>query len=104
MQVAPLDQWIEQALRRTRPGANHRYVTLARLHRQNAMLCASLAVKLKLTPSSKIDKNVSRDGDRPLAVAGLGYPAQAAASDPVIRTMSAPSSTASALSKRSGNA
>jgi hypothetical protein len=52
-------------------------VTLAKLHHDSARLCASLATKLKLTPSSTIDKNISRDGDRPLAVYGLGYQPQA---------------------------
>jgi hypothetical protein len=73
------NQKVEQALRRARAGPSARYVTLSRLHRQGALLAATLATRLRLTPSTAIDKNISRDGsDKPVAVASFGYPEQPA--------------------------
>jgi hypothetical protein len=66
---------LQAQLRKARPGTSDRYVKLSRLHRQQAMLAASLAVKLRLVPSSKTDKHLPNDGDRPLP--DMGYPLQA---------------------------
>jgi hypothetical protein len=64
---------IEMAMRKLRPGGK-RYSELAKLRHNSARLCASLSVKLKLLPSTVVQRNVSADGDRPLSVNGLGYP------------------------------
>jgi hypothetical protein len=56
-------QQIEAALRKTKPGASERYLTLARLHRQSAALAATLGTRLRLTPHSKLDKTQPTDGD-----------------------------------------
>jgi hypothetical protein len=54
---------LEAALR------NDKSVTqrLARAHRQAVALAASLATRLRLTPSSKLDKRTPQDGDLPVA-------------------------------------
>src|SRR5215469_8452578 len=49
-------QKIEAALRKAKPGTGERYQKLARAHRQSVALAASLATRLRLTPSSKLDK------------------------------------------------
>jgi hypothetical protein len=59
-------QQIEAALRRTKPGASERYLTLARL-RQSATLVATLATRLRLTPHSKLGKNQPTDGELPVS-------------------------------------
>jgi hypothetical protein len=56
-------QQIEAAPRRARPGAGKRYLTLARLDRQSAMLAASLGTRLRLTPHSRLDKTQPTDGN-----------------------------------------
>jgi len=33
------------------------------MHRQTAMLCALLATKLKLVPSSRLDRRTPQDGE-----------------------------------------
>jgi hypothetical protein len=40
---------------------------LARLHRQSVALAATLATRLRLTPSSKLDKSQPTDGELPVA-------------------------------------
>src|SRR5262249_8161502 len=45
-------QKIEAALRKVKPGISERYQKLARLHRQLTALAATLATRLRLTPSS----------------------------------------------------
>ena len=54
-------QVIEAALRKTKPGTGERYHKLARLHRQSVALAATLATRLRLTPSSKLDKRPPTD-------------------------------------------
>jgi hypothetical protein len=49
-----------------KPGTSERYLTLARLHRQSAMLAASLGTRLRLTPHSKLDKSQPPDGELPV--------------------------------------
>jgi hypothetical protein len=58
---------IEVVLRTTEPGTGERYTKLARLHRQSVALTASLATKLRLVPSSKLDRRTPQDGDLPVA-------------------------------------
>jgi hypothetical protein len=60
-------QRLEAALRKAKPGASERYQRLARLHRQSVGLCATLASRLRLTPSSKLDKRTPTDGELPVA-------------------------------------
>jgi hypothetical protein len=67
---------IEVAMRRLKPGGSKQYATLVQLHHASSRLCASLSVKLRLLPSTVVQRNVSADGDRPLQVNGLGYPQQ----------------------------
>jgi hypothetical protein len=50
-----------------KPGTSDRYKTLARMHRQAVALAASLATRLRLTPSSKLDKRTPTDGELPVA-------------------------------------
>jgi len=57
---------IEAALRTT-PIDDARYSKLARLHRGNVALAATLATRLRLTPHSRIDKNRPQDGELPVA-------------------------------------
>jgi hypothetical protein len=45
-------QRLEAALRKAKPGTSDRYQRLARLHRQSVALAATLATRLRLTPSS----------------------------------------------------
>jgi hypothetical protein len=59
-------QQIEAALRKAKPGTSDRYQRLARLHRQSVALAASLATRLRLTPSSKLDKRTPTDGELPV--------------------------------------
>jgi hypothetical protein len=66
------NQKVEQALRGARAGPSARYVTLSRLHRQGALLAATLATRLRLTRSTAIDKTlalalkvVEARGDKP---------------------------------------
>ena len=49
-------QRIEAALRKARPSIGERYQKLVRVHRQSVALAASLATKLRLVPSSKLDR------------------------------------------------
>jgi hypothetical protein len=53
-------QRIEAAMRKAKPGTGERYQKLARLHWQSAALAATLATRLRLTPSSKLDKRTPR--------------------------------------------
>src|SRR5262249_11309220 len=59
-------QRLEAALRKAKPGTGERYQRLARLHRQSVGLCATLATRLRLTPSSKLDKRTPTDGELPV--------------------------------------
>jgi hypothetical protein len=61
-------QKIEAALRKAKPGTSDRYQRLARMHRQSVALAATLATRLRLTPSSKLDK--SQPTCRPSALVG----------------------------------
>ena len=56
-------QRIEAVLRKAKPGTGERYQKLARLHWQSAALAATLATRLWLTPSSKLDKRTPTDGE-----------------------------------------
>jgi hypothetical protein len=58
---------LEATLRKAKPGTSDRYQRLARLHRQSVALAATLATRLRLTPSSKLDKSQPTDGDMPVA-------------------------------------
>jgi hypothetical protein len=60
-------QEFEAALRKARPVAGARYAKLARMHRQAVVLAASLATKLKLVPSSRLDRRTPQDGELPVA-------------------------------------
>jgi hypothetical protein len=60
-------QRLEAALRKAKPGTSDRYQRLARMHRQSVALAATLATRLRLTPSSKLDKSQPTDGDMPMA-------------------------------------
>jgi 8-oxo-dGTP pyrophosphatase MutT (NUDIX family) len=59
-------QRLEAALRKAKPGTSERYQKLARLHRQSVGLCATLATRLRLTPSAKLDKRTPTDGELPV--------------------------------------
>jgi hypothetical protein len=59
-------QRLEAALRKAKPGTSERYQKLARLHRQSTALAATLATRLRLTPSSKLDKSQPTDGELPV--------------------------------------
>jgi len=59
-------QRLEAALRKAKPGTSDRYQRLARMHRQSVGLCATLASRLRLTPSAKLDKRTPTDGDLPV--------------------------------------
>jgi hypothetical protein len=67
-------QRIEAALRKAKPGTGERYQKLAQLHWQSAALAATLATRLWLTPSSKLDKRTPTRGQRsiPTFPRGLG--------------------------------
>jgi len=56
-------QQIEVALRKLKAGTSERYQKLARMHRQVTALATTLAVRLRLTPSSKLDKRTPTDGE-----------------------------------------
>jgi len=58
-------QQMEAALRQASP-LDADYRTLLRLHRQTAALALSLAVRLRLTPSTKLDRRTPQDGELPL--------------------------------------
>ena len=58
---------LEAALRKAKPGPGDRYQRLAQMHRQSVSLCATLATRLRLTPSSKLDKRTPTDGELPVA-------------------------------------
>ncbi len=58
---------LEAALRNAKPGTSDRYQRLAHAHRQSVAPAASLATRLRLTPSSKLDKRTPQDGDLPAA-------------------------------------
>ena len=60
-------QRLEAALRKAKPSTSDRYQRLARMHRQSVALAASLATRLRLTPSSKLDKRTPTDGELPVA-------------------------------------
>lgn len=60
-------QRIEAALRKAKPGVSERYQKLLRMHRQAVALTASLATKLKLVPSSRLDRRTPQDGELPVA-------------------------------------
>jgi hypothetical protein len=57
---------IDAELRKAAPG-NDRHARLARLHRQAAALAAMLATKLRLVPSTRLDRRTPQDGDLPVA-------------------------------------
>lgn len=57
---------IEAALRKTMPDTSDAYSKLALMHRQATTLATTLAVKLRLTPSARIDKRLPPDGDLPI--------------------------------------
>jgi len=59
-------QEIEAKLRRTKPVTGAPYQKLARLHRHTVALAITLGSRLRLTPSSKIDKTQPQDGDLPV--------------------------------------
>jgi len=59
-------QRIEAALRKARPSIGERYQKLVRVHRQSVALAASLATKLRLVPSSKLDRRTPQDGELPV--------------------------------------
>jgi hypothetical protein len=60
-------QRLEAALRKAKPGAGERYQRLARVYRQSVALAATLASRLRLTPSTKLDKRTPTDGELPVA-------------------------------------
>jgi hypothetical protein len=60
-------QRLEAALRKAKPGTSDRYQRLTRMHRQSVGLCATLATRLRLTPSAKLDKRTPTDGELPAA-------------------------------------
>jgi hypothetical protein len=60
-------QQIEADLRKAKPVAGARYQRLARLHRHTVALAVTLASRLRLTPSSKLDKSQPQDGGLPVA-------------------------------------
>jgi hypothetical protein len=60
-------QRLAATLRKAKPGTSERYQKLARLHRQLTALAATLATRLRLTPSSKLDKSQPTDGELPVA-------------------------------------
>jgi hypothetical protein len=60
-------QRLEAALRKAKPGTSDRYQRLVRVHRQSVALAASLATKLRLVPSSKLDRRTPQDGELPVA-------------------------------------
>jgi hypothetical protein len=43
------------------------YKQLLRLHHKTVALASSLAIRLRLVPSSRLDKNQPHDGDNPVA-------------------------------------
>jgi hypothetical protein len=57
---------IEAKLRKTKR-TGEQCERLVRMHRQTAMLCASLATKLKLVPSSRLDRRTPTDSELPVA-------------------------------------
>jgi hypothetical protein len=59
-------QKLEAAMREAEP-IGEGYQRLVRTHRQTTMLCATLATRLRLTPSSKLDKRTPTDGELPVA-------------------------------------
>jgi phage terminase small subunit len=59
-------QQIETALRKTKAGTSERYMKLARMHRQVVMLTATLATRLRLSPSTRLDRRTPQDGDLPV--------------------------------------
>jgi hypothetical protein len=59
-------QAVEAELRKTPPSAGARYPRCLRIHRQQVSLCAMLATKLRLVPSTRRDKNTPSEGDRPM--------------------------------------
>ena len=59
-------QRLEAALRKAKPGTSERYQKLVRVHRQSVALAASLATKLRLVPSSKLDRRMPQDGELPV--------------------------------------
>ena len=60
-------QQLEAVLRKAKPGTGVRYTKLARMHRQSVALAAALAVRLRLTPSTKLDRRTPQDGELPVA-------------------------------------
>jgi len=59
-------QRLAAALRKAKPGISERYQKLVRVHRQSVALAASLATKLRLVPSSKLDRRTPQDGELPV--------------------------------------
>jgi hypothetical protein len=57
---------LEAALRKTKPGVGDRCQKLMRMHRQSVAVTASLATKLKLVPSSRLDRRTPQDGELPV--------------------------------------
>ena len=60
-------QQLEAALRKAKPGTGVRYTKLARMHRQSVALAAALAVRLRLRPSTKLDRRTPQDRELPVA-------------------------------------
>lgn len=56
---------IEAELRNAAPGSD-RHSRVARLHRQAVTLAATLATKLRLVPSTRLDKRTPQDGGLPV--------------------------------------
>jgi hypothetical protein len=63
MQVRPLDR----ALSKMKPSTSERYVALMRQWRQVLDTAGTLGTRLRLTPSSKLDKRTPQDGNLPVA-------------------------------------
>ena len=65
-------QRLEAALRKVKSGTSDRYQKLVRVHRQSVALAASLATKLRLVPSSKLDRRTPTDGELPVGLTNTG--------------------------------
>jgi hypothetical protein len=59
-------QKLEAEIRKAVPSAAMSYVKLMQIHARTVAQCASLATKLRLSPSTRIDKNTKHDGEVPL--------------------------------------
>jgi hypothetical protein len=58
---------VSAAVAKARPGTGERYVSLMRQRRQLLDTAGVLATRLRLTPSSKLDKRTPQDGNLPVA-------------------------------------